>query len=75
MSETTDQANEYLNRPHLIAVVKRYAGPNEERPIGFVEARTKREMSEKLKAPEIAEVVSLVRGKRLPHVESRHVTF
>ena len=59
----------------LIAVVRYYGGPGEQRPVGFVYSRTKRELSIKLKSPDVAEVIKVIRGRELGFKESRHVSF
>ena len=59
----------------LIAIVKYYAAPQQERPVVFLYARTKRELSVKLRSPDVAEVLKVIRGRELHFKESRHVSF
>ncbi len=61
--------------PGLIAVVQKYAGPGEQRPVEFVHARTKYEMRTKLADPAVATVLGLVRGRTLEFKENRNVAF
>jgi hypothetical protein len=59
----------------LIAVVEKFAGPGENRPVEFVQAATKREMKQKLSDPGIATVLGLMRGRKLEFRENRNVNF
>lgn len=62
--------------PGLIAVVRYHTGPETtERPLGFIHARTKRDMASELKSANIAEVVAVIRGRKLQHSETRAVKF
>lgn len=62
-------------KPGLIAVIERFGGPEEKRTVEFIHAPTKREMAEKLSDPTVAQVLGLVRGKKLDFKESRKVTW
>lgn len=62
-------------KPGYIAIVEKYAGPEEKRPVEWIHAVTKYELTTKLADPSIANVIGLIRGRKLEFKESRKVTF
>lgn len=75
MSETPTETKTRAKPPGFIAIVEKYAAPNEPRPIEFVEAQTKRDLKVSLADPSIATVRQILRGRKIDFKESRHVAF